>query len=92
MTTRADLWEEVVLGAYMQWSETYYAAQFIEPSPGRVRSFLSWVFEERTLDDAGHQFGVRADYELEMLNVLEAALKVHFGLHPVEAEKEGLSR
>ena len=50
---------------YSEWSEEYYAAGFISPTPSSVESFVRWLSARRAAAPAALK-----DYELAMLDML----------------------
>ena len=55
--------DKEILALYSQWSEEYYCAGFLHPSPEVVKAFREWLNNPRKLDLKPIQY----DYEIEML-------------------------
>lgn len=55
----------LIVQAYREWSESYYAAGFYSPSPGVVRKFLQWCELESTREPTS--------YDLDLLNLINDA-------------------
>ena len=51
-----------ILSLYSQWSEEYYCAGFLTPSPETVKEFCNWL-KSRQLESRS----VQSVYEKEML-------------------------
>ena len=55
--------DEEILYFYSQWSEDYYCAGFLMPSPEDVREFRKWLTDPKIL----YLRPIQYDYEREML-------------------------
>ena len=52
-----------ILALYCQWSEEYYCAGFLHPSPEVIKEFRRWLHDPRKW----YPIPVQYDYEIEML-------------------------
>jgi len=55
--------DEELLSLYSQWSEEYYCAGFLHPSPESIKGFRKWLNDPRKL----YLRTVQYDYERDML-------------------------
>lgn len=61
-----------LLRLYGEWSEDHYASSFMPPDDSSIQDFLEWLTPERAAEILSPK--PQADYEIEMLRKVHAAL------------------